>query len=376
MPNTTNFQIAYPSGNDYVKDGATAMGIIANGFDSLLGTIGVGGLRNAIINGDFSVNQRVFSSTTSTTVYGHDRWQLLKFGGTTTYSTQAFTVGSPAASGYEVRNYARVVTSGQSGVGDLSILKQSIEDVRTFAGAPVTVSFWARAGSGAPSIAVELSQFFGTGGTPSVDVNNLLGKVQLSTNWTRYQVSVTLPNLSGKTLGTAGDSFLGLNLWTSAGSTWNTRTGTLGIQNATIDIWGVQVERGTRATPFERRPPGVELMLCQRYYEKSYRLGTAPGAVDTNGMYVFQGVSDSTGLAQAMMTFRVPKRNNTYTATGYTDLGTVANWLYVRSGVATTNTVVTLDLKSEFTMRVYGQIGANYAACQFFGHWVVDAEFS
>ena len=45
MPNTTNFQIAYPSGNDYVKDGATAMGIIANGFDSLLGTNGIGGLR-------------------------------------------------------------------------------------------------------------------------------------------------------------------------------------------------------------------------------------------------------------------------------------------------------------------------------------------
>lgn len=267
MPNTTNFQIAYPSGNDYVKDGATAMGIIANGFDSLLGTNGIGGLRNAIINAEFSVNQRVFSSTTTSGVYGHDRWQLLKSGGTTTYSTQAFTVGSPAALGYEATNYARLVTSGQSAAGDYSILQQNVESVRTFAGAQITVSFWARAGSGAPSVAVELTQGFGTGGSPSADVNTFVGKVLLSTNWTRYQVSVTLPNLSGKTLGTSADVLV-LRLWTSAGSTFNARTQTLGIQNATIEFWGVQMERGTRATPLERRPPGVELILCQRYFQR------------------------------------------------------------------------------------------------------------
>jgi hypothetical protein len=36
-----------------------------------------------------------------------------------------------------------------------------------------------------------------------------------------------------------------------------------------IYITGVQLERGTLMTPFEFRPSGVELQLCQRYYEKS-----------------------------------------------------------------------------------------------------------
>lgn len=37
------------------------------------------------------------------------------------------------------------------------------------------------------------------------------------------------------------------------------------------DYWmvtGVQLEIGSTATQYERRPPGLELMLCQRYYQK------------------------------------------------------------------------------------------------------------
>lgn len=286
MPTTTNFQIAYPASTDLVKDGASNMATIATGFDSLLGTIGVGGLRNAIINGDYSLNQRGFSSTTVTSAYGHDRWQLSRSGGTVTYSTQAFTLGSPAATGYEAANYARLVTSGQSAAGDYAILQQPIEDVRTFAGAQVTVSFWARAGSGTPSVAVELSQTFGTGGSPSANENVFVGKVQLSTNWTRYQVTVTLPSLSGKTIGTtANTSTVTLRLWTSAGATWASRTSSLGIQNATVDFWGVQVERGARATPLERRPIGVELTLCQRYYEVVDGVINAAGGIFQNYRY-------------------------------------------------------------------------------------------
>ncbi len=53
--------------------------------------------------------------------------------------------------------------------------------------------------------------------------------------------------------------------------------------NATVRLIGgtasqVQIEPGTVPTPFEHRPIGAELALCQRYYEKSYDIGTTPGA--------------------------------------------------------------------------------------------------
>ena len=231
------------------------------------------GFRNKIINGDFGINQRGFTSITTSNTYGFDRWKIVAAGGTVTNTPQTFTVGSPAATSFESANFCRLVSASQSAISDLAILSQSIEDVRTFANSTVTVSFWAKASTGTPKIAVELSQSFGTGGSPSADVNNYGAQVTLSTSWARYSVTIVVPNINGKTIGTtANTSLLSVNLWTSAGSNFNSRTGSLGIQNNTFDFWGVQVERGSVATPFEQRPIGTELALCQRYYEKgSYR---------------------------------------------------------------------------------------------------------
>lgn len=221
--------------------------------------------KNVIINGDFSINQRAFTSSTTSGNFGFDRWRMNCVGGTCTYTPQTFTLGNQI-SGQEPANFARLATTGQSAAGDLCLFYHQIESVRTFAGQQVTVSFWAKAGSGTPKIAVELLQSFGTGGSPSADVTTYLGQITLSTSWTRFSVTGTVPSISGKTLGTGGNDFLGLVLWTSAGSTYNSRTGSLGIQNATIDFWGVQVEAGSVMTFFERRPRQVELALCQRYY--------------------------------------------------------------------------------------------------------------
>jgi hypothetical protein len=49
--------------------------------------------KNKIINGDFYINQRSFTSTTST-VFGFDRWISFSSDGTTTYSAETFTPGS------------------------------------------------------------------------------------------------------------------------------------------------------------------------------------------------------------------------------------------------------------------------------------------
>jgi hypothetical protein len=44
-----------------------------------------------------------------------------------------------------------------------------------------------------------------------------------------------------------------------------------------------QLEKGTSATPFEYRPFGSELALCQRYYETTYPSGRAPGSIYNSG---------------------------------------------------------------------------------------------
>jgi hypothetical protein len=84
-----------------------------------------------------------------------------------------------------------------------------------------------------------------------------------------------VPSISGKTLGT--DNNLSIcNIWFDAGSDFNARTDSLGQQSGTFEIAQVQLEPGPVATPFEQRPIGTELALCQRYYEKSYEIGTSP----------------------------------------------------------------------------------------------------
>lgn len=240
------------------------------------------GFRNTIINGDFRINQRGFTSTSSSTQYGFDRWSFAYSGGTTTSSAQTFTPGSGPASDIEAQNFWRLAVSGQSAAGDLCFGYQYIEDVRLLAGKQVTVSFYAKASSGTPKVAIEIGQKFGSGGSPSADVNTYVGQVILSTSWTRYSLTVFVPSIAGKTIGTtANTSSTVLYLWLSGGSTYNSRTGSLGIQSNTFDFWGVQVEANYQPTPFEQRPIGVELALCQRYYQRLTGGSMAVGTIDT-----------------------------------------------------------------------------------------------
>lgn len=215
--------------------------------------------RNRIINGDFSVNQRSFTSTTIDGTYGFDRWCVGCSGGTVTYSSQTAAENIIKS---EALAFARIVSASQSASTDYAALMQKIENVRVFANKTVTVSFWAKAASGTPKVAVNLYQDTGTGGSGSVA--NYIGSVTLSTVWTRYSVTGTVSSMSGKTVGTS--SALTLYLFTSAGSNYNSWTNTLGYQNAAIDFWGVQVEEGSVLTTFEQKPYADTLRECQRYY--------------------------------------------------------------------------------------------------------------
>jgi hypothetical protein len=227
--------------------------------------------KNKIINGDFSVNQRNFTTTTTSGTYLFDRYSSNNTGGTVTYTAQTFALGAAPVAGYEGKNFLDIASTGQSAAADLARVQQTIESVRTLANQAVTISFWAKAASGTPKVAVEIQQIFGSGGSPSSAVNTYFGQATLSTSWARYSVTTTLPSISGKTIGTANDDRLSVNLYTSAGSSFNSRTGSLGIQTATISFWGIQVESGNQMTPFQTASGGsfqAELAMCQRFYQR------------------------------------------------------------------------------------------------------------
>jgi hypothetical protein len=227
--------------------------------------------KNKIINGDFAINQRGFTSTTTNDSFIFDRYYTRNVDGTVTFSAETFTLGTAPVSGYESKSYARIVTTGQTLSTARASLNQRMESVRTFAGQTITVSFWAKSASGTPSICAEMVQNFGTGGSPSSAVTAILSSPAnkaISTTWARYSFTINVPSISGKTLGSNNNDYFELLIWVSAGSDFNARTGTLGIQSNTFDIWGVQVEAGSVATAFQTATGTLqgELAACQRYY--------------------------------------------------------------------------------------------------------------
>jgi hypothetical protein len=255
--------------------------------------------KNRIINGDFSINQRGFTSNTTSASFNYDRWYQSNSGGTVTASAQTFTLGTAPVSGYEGKNFLRLVSASQSAAGDYAAITQTIESVRTFAEQTITVSFWAKASTATPNIGISIIQAFGTGGSPSSNVITSLGVRTITSSWARYTATVALPSISGKTLGTANDDKLQFNIWTSVGSTISgLGYPAVGIQNVTIDFWGVQIEAGSAATPFTTATNTIqgELALCQRYY---YRQGG-------DSVYQLMGTGTSVSTTQANILVPLP----------------------------------------------------------------------
>ena len=249
--------------------------------------------KNKIINGDFNVNQRGFTTTTTGSVYIFDRFRTSTSDGTSTFTAQTFTPGAAPVAGYESTNYLDIASTGQTLTTARTSVEQRIEDVRTFAGQTATISFWAKAASGTPSITPELAQIFGTGGSSSVTAIGAT-KIPITTSWVRYTVpNVSVPSISGKTIGT--NSELRLTFWTSAGSAEATRSASLGIQTATISIWGVQLEAGSIATAFQTATGTVqgELAACQRYYQRisgtSIQIATGMAEATTDVIFPIAG---------------------------------------------------------------------------------------
>jgi len=226
---------------------------------------------NRIINGAFDFWQRGTSSTGGGYVAA-DRWANALSGGTVTQSRQAFTLGDTLGSNNPTY-FLRTTVSGQTLSSSYAFPYQKIEGVRSYAGQTITVLGWARRSSGTGNMAIEGVQEFGTGGSPSANVNSIsVTTVTLTGSFAPFAVTMTIPSITGKTLGTSGSDSLSLYFWTSAGSNYNARTNSLGLQTIGVDLWGIHIKVGTHttaATDLYKQPEmGPEFVRCQRYYQQ------------------------------------------------------------------------------------------------------------
>jgi hypothetical protein len=232
----------------YLND-TNALELYNNGWNIINPSSG-----NAIINGAFDIWQRGTSfSSASLFQYTADRWLGNSFAGVTaTVSRQSFSPGTAPAPGYEGEFFLRFNRGAGTIVGS-SFLTQRIEDVRTFAGQTVTLSFFAKAAT-AGTIAITFDQLFGSGG--SSGAGGIGQNASITTSWNRFILTFTIPSIVGKTVGSGSYLDLVFNMPALFG-------------NNTLDIWGVQLEAGNVATPFRRNAPSLqaELAACQRYYE-------------------------------------------------------------------------------------------------------------
>ena len=237
------------------------LGVISNIQTSAINGGPLAGFRNAVINGNFDIWQRGTSFTnTSTsggsgTTYTADRMTLLTYKITGDSTTHSITVSQQAFAAGQTdvpNNPTYFARHNTTAVGTLtsSTLVQRLEDVRTFAGKQVTASFWAKA-STAVTLSVRFTQEFGTGGSAFVDPAGSVTPVNLTTSWQKFTHTATIPSISGKTVGTSSFVTLAIAQDPMAVMSW--------------DIAQIQVEGGPVATPFEQRPIGTELALCQRY---------------------------------------------------------------------------------------------------------------
>jgi len=264
MATSPNYAWAEPDNSSLVKNGAADIRTLGDAIDTSVWNIGFGQAgKNKIINGDMNIWQRGTSYTFTGNGYSYgaaDRWFIFGYNASSTLTQQAFTAGAAPVAGYESAFFARFNSTGTA-----NFFGQRIEDARTFAGNPVTLSFWAKSASTQTLSLVELEQNFGSGGSASVYTS--LTAPTLTTSWVRYSMTVTLPSISGKTVGTS--SFLQLGL--------------KGAINNAIDVWGVQLEYGSKATPFKTATGTIqgELSACQRYYNTNtfaFRLITQANA--------------------------------------------------------------------------------------------------
>ena len=298
--------------------------------------------KNKIINGDFGIWQRGTSFTPAAAigVYTTDRWNVSRdgSGATVTISQQTFTPGAAPVAGYEGTFFYRQAQSVAGSGGTYNQVQQRIENVQTFAGQTVTLSFWARVASGTLSISNYFEQNFGSGGSSSVFTNASTANT-ITTSWQRFTQTISYPSISGKTIGTSSYFTVGFGIPTNT--------------TFTLDIWGVQLEAGSVATPFTTATGTLsgELTACQRYY-----VLIARGLNSVIGNAFYYSTTNITGYITLPVDMRTTPTLDAFSGTNV--------FGFLRNGGSNTFNSFTIDQANSRGVSIYNNTQASGTAGQ------------
>ena len=240
--------------------------------------------RNKLINGDFRIDQRFAGTSTTGSNYTPDRWKTLNTSGTITKQRVA---NGPFGNTYSLQ--MTVTSVGTRLSTDGFVIDQRIEADNSVdlqwgysTAKTCTLSFWIK------------NSLTGTYGGTINSGNNLRAygftyTVNAASTW-EYKTIVIPSDVTGSSTAYPSGNGVGLyvrfgfgngaNFSMTAGS-WQALTDQSDVTGsaswaqtagAVVNISMIQFEVGSVATPFENRPIGVELALCQRYYYR--RIGT------------------------------------------------------------------------------------------------------
>jgi hypothetical protein len=270
--------------------------------------------KNRIINGDMRIDQRnagASATNTGATTYYLDRWVSL---GTTSAGQFSVQQDSDAPAGFSNSAKITVTTIDSSlAASDRYTWMQRLEgytvsdfDFGKASAKTITLSFYVRS---------SVTGTFGAGIQNSTADRSYPFNYTISSADTWEYKTVTIPGDTTGTwptdnsrslvvlwaLGVGSDREGTANTW-AAGNFYSTSgsSNLMATLDATWYITGVQLEVGSVATPFERRPYGTELMLCQRYYAKI--TGAADAAIGS-------GSSTATDIASVYVKYPTTMRS-------------------------------------------------------------------
>jgi hypothetical protein len=327
--------------------------------------------RNILINGAMNVWQRGTSIAFGAAAYQYmqDRWRFVRgsfaAGATISRQTTSDTTNLP-----NIQYCARIQRDSGNTSTQYFEITQAVESANSvpFIGKSVVLSFYARAGANYSSSSNVLSALVSTGtGTDQAynSFTNLTSVINqtatLTTTWQRFSYTGTV----GLTATQIGVLFR------------YTPVGTAGA-NDYFEITGVQLEVGSSASAFEQRPVGVELALCQRYYEKSFPYSTAPqnGPNSTSfvtGLGVLGYVSGNS-MQVGFLKFTVQKR----IAPTMTAYGNSTGQTKYRDSITSSTDLWSVAALTFYAISESGstvsQNVVNNVVVPVQGHWIADAE--